>query len=435
MSIQVEYQPEAAVLGQAALQSGLGDLRTQASQIAQQELIRRQALEESQRQFDLSMAMRARSEYNQQRQQQASLNAQLASRQQSMMAQLAAQQAQQEYQTERDARLQAYGMQDMEFQNQLLYGRQQALSVEEEATQMFKDLRKLKLDPTGQNRLAEAAGAFRDIQSGNYRPEQRAEMIADLLEDVHNEDFEQYVPPEPNTFDGLTPMQGQEITDPKNLPWGFYERPGTPRNGQPGVPERVFVRPKNPIEWAEWRERNNVPDDIPGLVRWDVDNEGEIVMHEIPQPQLPKEVKAKSRSERYADAQALLIDRAPIDPKTGNPREVKHDDIIKQMDLMEEMDQEAEEEAEAGEGNSGPDAPSTEEAAPEGEPGQDLTDFEENRLNEILDEHGYDDIELTGRAFVITGLSEAQALEVGDVFVYGGQRYIRIKNNKSLRLP
>lgn len=257
MGIKVVYAPDLQVAGQIGIDTGMGNLRTQAQQIAQQDAMRQQALDEQARQFDMSMAMRARSEYLQGQQRNAQLAAQQRSQQASQVARIYAQNQQNQFQLMRDQQAQDFGQQDMLLQSDLVYGRQQAMGVEEQANLMMKEARKLKYDPTGQNILNTRAAELREIQGAPLRPEARADALAQWMEKFQSDDPSQYQIKAPSGYDDVEswmPLEGQQIAPGQPPAPGFYWGKKGMRNGEPEWGRIYIPDPQNPTGYGTFAD-------------------------------------------------------------------------------------------------------------------------------------------------------------------------------------
>lgn len=251
MAIRVVYNPDLAVASQVTLDSGEGQLRMQAQQIARQDAMRQAELDERAREFDFSQAMRARSEYLQGQQYQR----QLAARQAAGQQQLYAQQAAQEHDLQKMYLAQQFGQDDIALQDQLLYQRQNALGLDEQAAAMFKEMRKTKFDATGQRLFSEFESQFRDIQGAPLRAEQKNEVLSELMRDVQLADLAQYEAKEPTAWDDAvkwTPLSGQPQPDGKSPPApGYYWGQIGMRNDVPEYGMRYIPDPGDPTRYQQ----------------------------------------------------------------------------------------------------------------------------------------------------------------------------------------
>lgn len=228
MSISVSYVPDLQSASQVALDIGTGNLRRQAQEIARSESQRQEALDESARQADLGLAMRARSEYVQGQQ----FQAQQAQHAQDRQAQLAAQQQQDQFGLYRDSVQHQYGLENLDAQGQQSWQRQSAMSVDTQANSALRAAREMNLSPEGKKTLADLAARYRDIQKQrtSLRPEAYQSVIGDWFADYEAADISQYDVKE------MTPdeqWQRGTITQPDGAVYGL-DRSGAWRELKPG---------------------------------------------------------------------------------------------------------------------------------------------------------------------------------------------------------
>jgi hypothetical protein len=147
----------------------------------------------------------------------------------------------------------------------------QSKTLDEQVDDRLKEFRKLKLSPEGQRILNEYSGKRRQIQGELLLPAARQQALAMLMSDLEGaglDDYAEHVPSaEEKVYQGLVPLQGQQVVPGQPLPPGKYRSLKGTRNGA-DTWETLDIPPEETVTAAERFQRDMVPTPDGGFALW-----------------------------------------------------------------------------------------------------------------------------------------------------------------------
>jgi hypothetical protein len=283
MGIRVRHEAPIAVSGQFAQQIGTnqGIGAAAAAEQARAEFLlgldlKNRAFEQDANQFAVNTALRV----NEQDQQQQRWRTQLAVTD--------ATQQRQAYDNEanRAARLaerqmaEEYGLLGQQQQEYGQWMQEQSKTLDQQVDDRLKEFRNLKLSPEGQRILNEYSGKRRQIQGELLRPEAKQQALGSLMADLESAGLDSYAEHVPTAaeevYEGLVPLQGQQVVPGQPLPPGKYRSVKGVRNGVKQY-ETLDIPPEETLTTADRFKRDMTPTPDGGFAvynqetkKWDV---------------------------------------------------------------------------------------------------------------------------------------------------------------------
>lgn len=274
MAINVQHSAPIALQGQAAMATGTAVGQAQAAPQANEMTRFLLGMREQRRQFDINTALRINAQdienrqYNQQlamqdaRQTQYNANAEL-----NRQAQLASQQMREEY--------------DLAAQQQYQYNQYQAQgarTLDEHIFDAEAGMQQMQLNPEGQRLRNELVGRLRRTRdfTRTLRPDARNSAMEQWYSDYSATNLGAYEVKEPTAqekvFNGLVPLQGQQMVPGQPLPPGVYRSLKGTRNGVDSW-ETITIPPVDTATTVERFERDRVPTPDGGFMLWNPDKQ------------------------------------------------------------------------------------------------------------------------------------------------------------------
>ena len=274
MPIEVRHDQGPASLGGIAAAIGQGQAATRNAALDEDRARFLLGLRENQKQFDVNTALRLRGQDIEQRQYNTNLAIQ-DSRQQ---------QLNQNAELNRQAQLQSQAMREesdvyqQQQAQQFAYQAQAAKSLDEQVFETEKAAQQLKLNPEGQRILNEKIGSLRKVKEARAlaRPDVYANLLGQWMSDYEQANLSAYEVQEPTAqqkvYDGLVPLQGQQIVPGQPLPPGTYRSLKGTRNGVESW-ETLTIPPADPATIAERVQRDSAPAPDGGIILWNPDKQ------------------------------------------------------------------------------------------------------------------------------------------------------------------
>lgn len=418
MAIVVKHDRGPASLGGIATAIGQGQAATRNAALDEDRARFLLGLREHRREFDVNTALRVRGEDIDQRRYATNLALQ-DSRQQ---------QLNQNAELNRQAQLQSQAMREesdiyqQQQAQQFAYQAQAAKSLEEQVFEMEKAAQQLKLNPEGQRILNERIGALRKVREARAqaRPDVYANLLGQWMSDYEQANLSAYEVQEPTAqqkvYDGLVPLQGQQIVPGQPLPPGTYRSLKGTRNGVDSW-ETITIPKEDTQTTAERWTRDSVDSPDGGRAVWNP--EKETWTHFPPakpeKVEKPKEIdNSKLRSAAIADLRAeyqLLPE--PENGKKPAFRPTTAEILAKALEL-ESIDNQIEAaRAKAAAGGAKGDAA--------------ITTLPSQPSYDPMDAMVPDWDGMTGRPpepVSVSTMEEASRVEKGGTFIYNGQTFL-----------
>jgi hypothetical protein len=202
MAIRVRHEVPLAVSGQFAQQTGTnqGIGAAAAAEQARAEFLlgldlKNRAFEQDANQFAVNTALRV----NEQDQQQQRWRTQLAVTDATQQRQAEQRAYEQQFQWESARAAEDFDFLQQQSQDAAAWAVEQSKTLDQQASERFASLRKLKLSPEGQRILGEYSGKYRQIQSDpTLRPGAKQQALGMLMADIESAEIESYENVEPS---------------------------------------------------------------------------------------------------------------------------------------------------------------------------------------------------------------------------------------------